>query len=177
MSANNCSCHKLSNPRCNPLMENYSQYNNVGHWTHKFIFNMQTPRSQSSETMTKIRLKTGSLKSLDKKEIHSSPNTSGSLGKTHKKVVFSYWLDHWEGGGTTKEKTPFFYDLKKITRTSWNARKINKTTTACYVQCWSISINRKMLWKFLLSIRKYYIRKGDVASQENICFLYRSKLP
>ena len=55
---------------------------------------MQTPRSQSSETMTKIRLKTGSLKSLDKKAIHSSPNTSGSLGKMHKKVVFSYWLDH-----------------------------------------------------------------------------------
>ena len=62
-----------------------------------------------------------------------------SLGKTHIKK---------KTGPLRKTKNYF-----SMTGTSWNTRKINKKNIACYVQCWSISINRKF------SIWKYYILK------------------
>jgi len=83
---------------------------------------MQTPRSQSSETMTKIRLKTGSLKSLDKKEIHSSPNTSGSL--VERIVVTPSVQDIL----TEREETPVTTMKQGLERSILSGREVHKST-------------------------------------------------
>ena len=50
----------------------------------------------------------------------------------------------------TLRKKYVFSMIKKMARTSWRTKKFTASKLTCYVQCWSISINRKMYWIILV---------------------------
>ena len=68
---------------------------------------------------------------------------------------------------TTKKKK--FYDLKKNAQNLMRQKKIAKEI-ACYVQCWSKSINRKMLYTIFAKYLKILILKFKF-DKKNLKFL------